>query len=415
MHFEQTWRWFGTFDTINLDKIKQTSIDGIVTGLHHLPPGTVWSISEIKKRKKHIENAGLHWSVVESLPVHEDIKKQSGNFETYVKNYQQSIYNLAQCDIHTICYNFMPLTDWTRTDVNYPLADNTTTLRFDKTAFTAFELFILKRDKAEQQYSTEQQKKAKTYYDSLNDDEISTLKKTVLLGLPGDEEMTLEKFRFLLNEYQYINAQQLRSNLYYFLKKIIPVAEENEVKMVIHPDDPPFSLFGLPRIVNTEKDTYQLLKSIDSSSNGFTFCSGSYGASADNDLPGMIKRLGHRINFIHLRSVKRDKDGSFQEARHLEGDTDMFHIMYALIKEQQRRKLVGRSDFNIPIRPDHGHRMLDDLQRESYPGYSGLGRLKGMAELRGLEYGIRKMMTIQHIKTVLPPLIPISNTTKEES
>jgi mannonate dehydratase len=392
MHFEQTWRWFGTYDTISLDEIKQTGATGIVTALHELPPGEIWPVSEIEKRKNRIEKAGLRWSVVESLPVHEDIKKQTGNFETYIENYQQSIRNLAQCGIYTICYNFMPVTDWTRTDINYPVGVGATTLRFDKTAFAAFELFILERKGTEQAYSSEQQQKSKKYYDSLNDDEITSLVETILLGLPGDEKMTLEKFRSYLKEYENIDAQKLRAHLYYFLAKIVPVAEGNNVNMAIHPDDPPFSLFGLPRIVSTEKDAAQLLHAVDSPSNGLTFCTGSYGARADNDLPGMIERLGHRINFIHLRSVQKDEDGSFQEARHLEGDARMFHVMHALIKEQQRRKTAGRNDLNIPMRPDHGHRILDDLQRESYPGYSGLGRMRGLAELRGLELGIRKMM-----------------------
>jgi mannonate dehydratase len=392
MHFEQTWRWFGTYDTISLEEIKQTGAAGIVTALHHLPPGKVWPVKEIEKRKNRIEEAGLSWPVVESLPVHEDIKKQSRGFETYVENYQQSIHNLAECGIRTICYNFMPVTDWTRTDVNFPVGDGATTLRFDKTAFAAFELFVLEREDALQNYSPKQQEEAKTYYDSLNDHEISRLTETVLLGLPGDDEMTIDQFRSLLTEYQQIDAEQLRSHLYYFLEKIIPVAEENNVKMAIHPDDPPFPLFGLPRIVSTGEDASKLLQAIDSPCNGLTFCTGSYGARRDNDLPGMIDRLGHRINFIHLRSVQKDKDGSFQEARHLEGDVGMFHVMQALIKEQQRRKSAGRQDLNIPMRPDHGHRILDDLQRESYPGYSGLGRMRGLAELRGLEQGIRKMM-----------------------
>jgi mannonate dehydratase len=392
MHFEQTWRWFGSYDTIPLTDIKQTGAEGIVTALHHIPAGEVWPVDEIKKRKRQIEEAGLRWSVVESVPVHEDIKKQTGNFESYIKNYQQSIRNLARCDIHTVCYNFMPLTDWTRTDLNYRLDDGATTLRFDKTAFAAFELFILERKGAMQTYSSDQQEKAKAYYNSLSDNEISKLTETILLGLPGDEEMTLEKFRLYVKEYENIDEQKLRSHLYYFLEKIIPVAEENDVKMAIHPDDPPFSLFGLPRIVSTEKDVSRLLQAVDSSYNGLTFCTGSYGARADNDLSGMIERLGHRISFIHLRSVKRDDDGSFQEARHLEGDAGMAEIIHALIKEQQRRRAEGRDDLMIPMRPDHGHRILGDLKRKSYPGYSGLGRLRGLAELRGLELGIRSML-----------------------
>lgn len=392
MNFEQTWRWFGSYDTIPLADIKQTGATGIVTALHHIPHGEVWPVEEIKKRKKLIEDTGLRWSVVESIPVHEDIKKQTGNYETYIENYKQSIRNLAECGIDTVCYNFMPLTDWTRTTIDQQLDDGSTALRFDATAFAAFELFILQRKGAEQTYSSDQQKKAKTYYESLSAEEIEALTDTILLGLPGDEEMTLEKFRALLDEYEGIDDQQLRSHLYYFLQEVIPVAEENGVRMAIHPDDPPFSLFGLPRIVSTEKDARQLLEAMESPCNGLTFCTGSYGAHPKNNLPGMVERLGHRINFVHLRSVKRDKDGSFQEARHLEGDADMYRVMLALIKEQQKRKSAGREDLSMPMRPDHGHRLLDDLKRESYPGYSGLGRLRGLAELRGLEVGLRKSL-----------------------
>lgn len=392
MNFEQTWRWFGSYDTIPLTDIKQTGATGIVTALHHIPHGEVWPVEEIEERKKLIEDTGLRWSVVESIPVHEDIKKQTGNYETYIKNYKQSIRNLSECGIDTVCYNFMPLTDWTRTTINQPLDDGSTALRFDATIFAAFELFILQRKGAEESYSPELQEKAKAYYESLSTEKTEELTDTILLGLPGDEEMTLEKFRALLDEYQGIDDQKLRSHLYHFLREIIPVAEESGVRMAIHPDDPPFSLFGLPRIVSTEADARQLLEAVESPYNGLTFCTGSYGAHPENDLPGMIERLGDRINFVHLRSVKRDDDGSFQEARHLEGDADMYHVMLALIKEQQKRQSAGRKDLSLPMRPDHGHRMLDDLQRESYPGYSGLGRLRGLAELRGLEMGLRKSL-----------------------
>jgi len=395
MHFEQTWRWFGSYDTIPLLDIKQTGASGIVTALHHIPAGEVWPVDEIEERKKRIEKAGLRWSVVESIPVHEDIKMQTGDFKTYIENYRQSIRNLSQCGIHTVCYNFMPLTDWTRTNVDHPLDDGATALRFDKTAFAAFELFILEREGAYSDYSSEQRKKSKNYYDTLSEDEIATLTETILLGLPGDEEMTLKKFRKRLNKYENIGEKELRAHLHYFLEKIIPVAEESEVRMAIHPDDPPFSLFDLPRIVSTEEDASQLLETVDSPYNGLTFCTGSFGGRADNNLPEMVKRLGHRINFVHLRSVKLDEDGSFQEARHLEGDADMFHVMYNLIREQQRRKDKGRTDIDIPMRPDHGHRILDDLGRKSYPGYSGLGRMRGLAELRGLEHGIRKMLAVE--------------------
>lgn len=394
LYFEQTWRWFGSYDTIPLSHVKQTGATGIVTALHHIPAGEIWPEDEISKRKNEIEEAGLRWSVVESIPVHEDIKKQTGNFETYIENYQQSIRNLSKCGIKTVCYNFMPLTDWTRTELNHSLENGATALRFDMTAFAAFELFILERTGAKHLYPEKQQEKAKAYFDSLTPEKITELTDTVLLGLPGDEEMTLEKFRSLLKEYRNIDEQKLRSHLYYFLEKVIPVAENHGVRMAIHPDDPPFPLFGLPRIVSKESDASKLLEAVNSPYNGLTFCTGSYGAHPDNDLPGMIERLGHRINFIHLRSVKRDEDGSFQEAEHLKGDADMFNVMLALIKEQQRRKSAGREDLIIPMRPDHGHRMLNDLQKKSYPGYSGLGRLRGLAELRGLETGIRNFLEI---------------------
>lgn len=391
MKFEHVWRWFGSYDTIPLAHIRQTGATGIVSALHHIPPGEVWPVEEIKKVQSRIEQAGLRWSVVESIPVHEDIKKQNGDYKRYIEHYKQSIRNVAECGIQTVCYNFMPLTDWTRTDLNQPLDDGGTTLRFDATAFAAFDLFILDRPGAQERYSAELYTKAQTLYDSMSRDDVSTLTQTILLGLPGDKEITLKQFRNQLNEYQEIGEKELRDHLHYFLREIIPVAGEHEVKMAIHPDDPPFSLFGLPRIVSTERDAQQLLKAVDSPHNGLTFCTGSYGAHPDNDLPGMVKRLGTRINFIHLRNVKRERNGSFQEARHLEGDVDMYRVMAELIKEQQRRNAAGRKDLSIPMRPDHGHRILDDLHKESYPGYSGLGRLRGLAELRGLELGIRKM------------------------
>jgi mannonate dehydratase len=390
INFEQTWRWYGSYDTIPLADIKQTGAAGIVTALHHIPPGDVWPVDEIQKRKKQIEEAGLRWSVVESVPVHEDIKKQSDDFQSYIENYKQSIINLAKCSINTVCYNFMPVTDWTRTDVNYALADGSTTLRFDASAFSAFDLFILKRDGAESSYSDEERKKAKVYFESLSSHQKEELTDTILLGLPGDEEMTVEKFRRLLDGYSAIDDAALRAHLHHFLNEIIPVAEEYGVKMAIHPDDPPFPLFGLPRIVSTQSDARELLDAADTPCNGLTFCTGSYGARSDNNLPAMIKEFGPRIHFIHLRSVKRDPDNSFQEARHLEGDAGMVDVIRALIEEQHRRKKEGRDDLSIPMRPDHGQRILDDLNRQSYPGYSGLGRLRGLAELRGLEMGLRR-------------------------
>lgn len=392
MNFEQTWRWFGSYDTIPLTNIRQTGATGIVTALHHIPAGETWPVEEIEKRKQVIEDAGLRWSVVESIPVHEDIKKQSGNYKNYIENYKQSIRNLAECGIFTVCYNFMPLTDWTRTSVNHPLKNEGTTLRFDAISFAAFELFILERESAKNEYPDEIQQEASRYYDTLSADEISQLTKVILLGLPGEEEVTLSKFRDRLKEYNNINGRKLRQNLYYFLEQIIPVAEKCNVRMAIHPDDPPFPLFGLPRIVSTSSDVRQLLSAVDSPYNGLTFCTGSYGAHPKNNLADMVKQFGERINFIHLRNIKRETDNSFQETYHLEGDVDLHQVMVELIKEQHRRKAAGRNDLRMPIRPDHGPRILDDLHKESYPGYSGLGRLKGLAELRGLELGIRQML-----------------------
>ncbi|MDX1639995.1 MAG: mannonate dehydratase, partial [Balneolaceae bacterium] len=365
---------------------------GIVTALHHLPTGAEWSVDEIMKRKNEIESEGLTWSVVESIQVHEDIKKQTGRYEQWIENYKQSIRNLAECGIDTVCYNFMPLTDWTRTNIDYELPDGSTALRFDQTAFAAFDLFILRRDDAEQEYSDSVKEKAESYLHGLTNEQQKELTDTILLGMPGDEKMTVETFREHLAEYDEISDQQLRQHLHDFLEAIIPVAEKHGVRMAIHPDDPPFPLFGLPRIVSTEDDARELTEAVESPYHGLTFCTGSYGARVDNDLPGMAERLGPKINFIHLRSVQREQDGSFYEANHLEGNAGMFDVMLALVHEQQRREQKGRSDVDIPMRPDHGHRMLDDLQKESYPGYSGLGRLRGLAELRGLEMGIRNML-----------------------
>jgi len=392
MNFEQTWRWFGSYDTIPLADISQTGAKGIVTALHEIPTGEVWPVAAIETVKKQIEEAGLQWSVVESIPVHEDIKKQTGNAAIYIENYKQSIKNVGACGIDTICYNFMPLTDWTRTSLNSPLNSGGTTLRFDATAFAAFELFILKRDGAKDQYSKDQQQKAHQYYTTLTSDEIEELTETILLGLPGDEEMTLTKFRDHLTTYHNIDRETLRSNLQEFLHEIIPVAEDSGVRMAIHPDDPPFSLFGLPRIVSTRADIRAILNTVNSPTNGITFCTGSLGAHPKNNLQKMVREFGHRINFVHLRSVQREDDGSFEEVRHLECDAQMYDVMLELITEQQHRVDQGRSDLRMPFRPDHGQKILDDQNKVSYPGYSGLGRMRGLAELRGLEMGIRQSL-----------------------
>ncbi len=393
---EETWRWYGDNDSITLQDIIQAGATGIVTALHHLPTGEAWSVNEITKRKQQIENSGLRWSVVESIPVHEDIKRQTGNYKTYIENYKTSIKNLGSCGINTVCYNFMPVLDWSRTDLDYIVKDQSTALRFDEIAYAAFDLFILQRQNAESEYSDEIIQKAESYYKNLDDQKTDDLEKTILAGLPGSEEgYTLDEFKEILGSYNGISARSLQNHLFHFISEILPAAEESGVRMAIHPDDPPFPLFGLPRVVSTEQGAKELIESYDSEFNGLTFCTGSYGARSDNDLPGMVQRLGHRINFIHLRSVERENGRSFHEANHLEGSMDMAAVMRALINEQFRRKKEGRTDTNIPMRPDHGHRMLDDMKKESAPGYSCIGRLRGLAELRGLELGIRHTLENQ--------------------